>query len=155
MSLPGLPSAAFWLPSSLRCLHGISSHMVSVSDRGVQFTARFWRALATAFGIKLNFSSAFHPQSNRQTQRVNQKVEWYLRTFNSAHEDDWVDLLPWSEFAPNNHANASTGEFPFFRVYGCHPSVPFSVAISAVVPAATETLQSWARSYIWEPPSTK
>lgn len=100
------------------------SHIIF--DRKVQFTARFRKALASFFGIKSEFSGVFHLQSNGQTERVNQNVERYLCAFISAHQDDWVDRLPWAEFALNNHGNASTVESPFFTVYSHHLSQSFN-----------------------------
>jgi transposase InsO family protein len=58
-------------------LHGVASRIVS--DRGTQFTSRFWKSLHKAMGTKLDFSSAYHPQTDGQTERVNQIIEDMLR----------------------------------------------------------------------------
>ncbi|CAJ0967371.1 unnamed protein product [Ranitomeya imitator] len=72
-------------------------------------------------GIDLSFSSAFHPQTNGQTERTNQTLETYLRCFVSADQDDWVSFLPLAEFALNNRASSATLVSPFFCNSGFHP----------------------------------
>jgi transposase InsO family protein len=59
------------------CLHGVPKKIVS--DKGTQFTSRFWEKLHEAMDTKLNFSSAYHPQTDGQTERVNQILEDILR----------------------------------------------------------------------------
>jgi transposase InsO family protein len=59
------------------CLHGVPKNIVS--DRGTQFTSRFWEKLHEEMDTKLNFSSAYHPQTDGQTERVNQILEDMLR----------------------------------------------------------------------------
>ncbi|CAJ0919313.1 unnamed protein product [Ranitomeya imitator] len=100
-------------------LHGIPENIVS--DRGSQFVSRFWRAFCGRMGIDLSFSSAFHPQTNGQTERTNQTLETYLRCFVSADQDDWVSFLPLAEFALNNRASSATLVSPFFCNSGFHP----------------------------------
>ncbi|CAJ0938700.1 unnamed protein product [Ranitomeya imitator] len=67
------------------------------------------------------FSSAFHPQTNGQTERTNQTLETYLGCFVSADQDDWVSFLPLAEFALNNRASSATLVSPFFCNSGFHP----------------------------------
>jgi len=69
-----------------------------ISDRGSQFVARFTRELYHLLGIKLASSMAWHPQTNGQTERVNQELDQYLRLFVKERQDDWYDLLPLAEF---------------------------------------------------------
>jgi hypothetical protein len=99
--------------------HGLPTDIVS--DRGTQFTSRFSSALLELCGIKSNKSTAFHPQSDGQTERVNQVLEQYIRIFCGYQQDDWSDLLPLAEFAYNNAQHASTGMSPFFANYGYNP----------------------------------
>ncbi|CAJ0968550.1 unnamed protein product [Ranitomeya imitator] len=135
--LPGLPSAPklakIFILQIFR-LHGLPQRIVS--DRGVQFRSRFWRALCKLLGISLDFSSSNHPQTNGQVERINQVLSSYLRHFTNAHQDDWVELLPWAEFAHNNHPNESSTKSPFLVVYGRNPGVPLPVPPSSGVPAA-------------------
>lgn len=77
-------------------LHGCPETIVS--DRGSQFVSSFWRALSSRLGITLRPSSAFHPQTNGQTERINAELEKYLRSYISWAQDDWADWLPLAEF---------------------------------------------------------
>ena len=77
-------------------LHGLSNAFVS--DRGPQFVAEFTRELYCLLGIKLQASTAYHPQSDGQTERVNQELEQYLWIFCSKQQDNWDKLLPDAEF---------------------------------------------------------
>jgi hypothetical protein len=107
-------------------LHGIPEDIVS--DRGPIFTSKFWRAFTSGLGIKLNFSTAFHPQTDGQTERVNQVLEQYLRMFVNYQQDNWSELLYKAEFTYNNTEHASTKMTPFYANLGHHPldpSVPF------------------------------
>ena len=71
--------------------------------------------------IHLNMSTAFHPQTDGQSEVLNQVLEQYLRIFCSYHQDDWVDLLPFTEYSYNNSVNTSTKMTPFYAEYGQHP----------------------------------
>ncbi|GLB35245.1 putative retrotransposable element tf2 155 kda protein type 1-like [Lyophyllum shimeji] len=92
-------------------LHGLPDAFVS--DRGPQFVAEFTRELYHLLGIKLSTSTAYHPQSDGQTERVNQELEQYLRVFCNERQDDWDDLLPEAEFQYNNHVHSATKFTPF------------------------------------------
>ncbi|QRV99192.1 Transposon Tf2-11 polyprotein [Ceratobasidium sp. AG-Ba] len=100
-------------------LHGLPRK--TISDRGPQFTSQFLKQLHKRLDIKPSFSNAYHPQTDGQTERLNQVVELYLRHYMSHRQDDWVGLLPLAKFAYNNGTNASTGKTPFFANYGFHP----------------------------------
>jgi len=84
-----------------------------ILDRGPQFIARFTRELYRLLGIKLASSIAWHPQTNRQTERVNQKLDQYLWLFINEQQDDWYDLLSIAEFQHNNHVHSTTQQPPF------------------------------------------
>jgi RNase H-like domain found in reverse transcriptase/Reverse transcriptase (RNA-dependent DNA polymerase)/Integrase zinc binding domain/Chromo (CHRromatin Organisation MOdifier) domain len=100
-------------------LHGASDNVVS--DRGSQFVSDFWRRLSERLKTVLRPSSAFHPETDGQTEIVNASVNKYLRGFVSFTQDDWVDWLPLAEFAMNNQVNDTTGISPFFANYGFNP----------------------------------
>lgn len=100
-------------------LHGLPETIVS--DRGSQFVSAFWRALSARLAVTLRPSSAFHPQTNGQTERINAELEQYLRLFVDWAQDDWADWLPLAEFAGNNTVSETTGVSPFFANYGFHP----------------------------------
>jgi hypothetical protein len=76
-------------------------------------------------GIKAAKTTAYHPQTDGQTERVNQELEQYLRLFMDERQDDWADLLPMAEFQYNNHIHSSTQQTPFFLDSGQHPRMGF------------------------------
>ena len=99
--------------------HGVPSDIVS--DRGSTFTSQFTSALALLLNIKLNYSTAYHPETDGQTERTNQQIEGYLRMYTNYQQDDWADLLPIAEFAYNNGSHSATQVSPFFANYGYNP----------------------------------
>ncbi|QRV96366.1 Transposon Tf2-1 polyprotein [Ceratobasidium sp. AG-Ba] len=100
-------------------LHGLPRK--TISDRVPQFMSQFLKQLHKRLDIKPSFLTAYHPQTDGQTERLNQVVKLYLRHYVSHRQDNWVGLLPLAEFAYNNGTNASTGKTPFFANYGFHP----------------------------------
>ncbi|QRW27814.1 Retrotransposable element Tf2 protein [Rhizoctonia solani] len=82
---------------------------------------KFLRALYQRLGIKPSFSLAYHPESDGQTERVNQFIEFYLRSYVAADHSDWATWLPLAEYAYNNARHAATGKTPFELVYGRNP----------------------------------
>jgi hypothetical protein len=106
-------------------LHGLPSDIVS--DRDKIFTSGFWRELLACMDVKPNLSTAFHPQTDGQTERVNQVLEQYLRVFCNYQQDNWEELLALAELAYNNSAHTSTGQTPFFANYNHHPTLPATV----------------------------
>ena len=89
------------------------------------FTSKFWSSLCYFLGIKKKLSTAFHPQTDGQTERQNSTMEAYLRAFVNWEQDDWARLLPMAEFAYNNAKNANTGHTPFKLNCGYHSRVSF------------------------------
>lgn len=116
--------------------HGLPQ--VTISDRGTQFNNKFTRRLYTLLGVEPRFSTVYHPQTDGQTERVNQVVEHYLRTYTTYLQDNWSDLLPLAEFAYNNAESASTGLSPFFANYGFHPQLSQKTWSDSLVPAAED-----------------
>lgn len=92
-----------------------------VSDRGVTFTSKFTAALMKAFNIKQNMSTAFHPQTDGQTERVNSILEQYLRCYINYQQSDWCKHLSIAQFAYNSSTHSSTGMTPHFANYGYEP----------------------------------
>ena len=97
-------------------LHGIPSSIVS--DRDPRFTSRFWTSLHEALGTKLKLSSAYHPQTDGQTERTIQTLEDLLRACIIEQQGSWMDCLPLIEFTYNNSYQASIGMAPFEALYG-------------------------------------
>ena len=104
-------------------LHGLPQ--VVVSDKGVQFVCKFTHELYRLLGICITGSTAYHPQTDGQTKRVNQELEQYLCLFMNERQDDWDDLLPMAEFQYNNHVHSSTCQTPFMLYTGQHPHMGF------------------------------
>jgi len=100
-------------------LHGLPESIVS--DRDTRFTSKFWTSLMQLLQVKLNLYTAFHPQSDRQTERDNQILEQYLRSYYSYQQDDWVSLLPFAEYAYNTSMSESTKASRFEINYGFSP----------------------------------
>ncbi|KAF1322122.1 reverse transcriptase, partial [Globisporangium splendens] len=105
-------------------LHGLPSEIVS--DRDTRFTSRFWRTLFGILDTKLSMSTAAHPETDGQTERVNRVLEDVLRSYATSF-GEWSEFLPLAEFALNNSTHVSTGHSPFYVNYGIHPRVPASV----------------------------
>ncbi|KAK9395375.1 hypothetical protein NXF25_018736 [Crotalus adamanteus] len=110
----GLPSArrlAKLFTTHIYRLNGVPRCIIS--DRGVQFTARFWRDFITSIGSSQGLSSVFHPSTNGAAEFANAMVERYLRCYINYQKTNWVDLLPFAEVAYNNTVNAAN------IVYSC------------------------------------
>jgi hypothetical protein len=98
---------------------------VVVSDRAPQFVTVFTCELYKLLGIKLAMSTAYHPQTDGQTEHVNQVLEGYLRIFTSRRQDDWDDYLPTGEFQYNNTVHSSTQQTPFMLDTRRNPCMNF------------------------------
>jgi len=97
-------------------LHGVPVSIVS--DRDPWFTSRFWDRLQSAMGTKLNFSTAYHPQTDGQSERTIQTLEDMLRLCVLDFKGNWIRYLPLVEFAYNNSFQATIGMTPFKALYG-------------------------------------
>jgi len=86
--------------------------------------------------MQLKFSTAYHPESDGQTERMNQGLECYLRMYCNYLQDDWPDLLPLAEFAYNNSTHSATQVSPFFANYGYNPHASISLDVSIPDPRA-------------------
>ncbi|KAL0549941.1 hypothetical protein IC582_014436 [Cucumis melo] len=96
-------------------LHGVPVSIVS--DRDARFTSKFWKGLQTAMGTRLDFSTAFHPQTDGQTERLNQVLEDMLRACALEFPGSWDSHLHLMEFAYNNSYQATIGMAPFEALY--------------------------------------
>ena len=103
-----------------------------VSDRDPRFTAHFWRALWAQLGTKLPMSTAYHPQTDGQTERDNRTLEEMTRSYVNVKHDDWDEHLAVLEMAYNNSKNASTGYSPFYLNYGREVKMPLDIALGDV-----------------------
>jgi ''chromo'' (CHRromatin Organisation MOdifier) domain./Integrase core domain. len=122
--------------------HGLPK--VIVSDRDAKFTSHFWKTLFKQLGTKLSMSTAFHPQTDGQTERMNRTLEEMLRAYSTYNQDNWDEYLPAAEFAYNNSKQLSTGYTPFELDCGQHPLTPASfISQRTSVPAADNFLEHW------------
>ncbi|MBW0584132.1 hypothetical protein O181_123847 [Austropuccinia psidii MF-1] len=96
--------------------HGLPSSIVS--DRVSLFVSSFCTNLCQQLKISRDLSAAYHPETDGQTERVNQIIEQYLWMYFSYHQDDWNTWLPLAEFSYNNSDSSSTKQSMFFTVYG-------------------------------------
>jgi hypothetical protein len=114
--------AELFLPNIFR-LHGLPDMIVP--DRGPQFASRFWKHLCNSLKIEPRLSTAFHLETDGQTEQTNAIMEQYLRAYVNYQQDDWVRFLPMAEFAANNHISETTGMSPFFANYALNPKIDF------------------------------
>jgi hypothetical protein len=102
--------------SRIVCLHGVPKKIVS--DRGTQFTLKYWERLLEILDTQLRFSSAYHPQTDGQTKSVNQILEDMLRACALQYGTSWDKSLPYAEFSYNNSYQESLKMAPFEMLYG-------------------------------------
>lgn len=123
-----------------------------VSDRGPQFVADFTKELFRILDIKGASSTAYHPQTDGQTERANQEIEQYFRIFVNYHQDDWSDWIPSAQFAYNSRVNASTNQSPFFITKGRHPNSgrePTRISVHTSASAFAKDMQKVREETKW------
>jgi len=119
-------------------LHGLPKRVVS--DRGPQFVASFTKELYRLLGVRLSSSTAWHPQTDGQTERVNQELDQFLRLFVNKWQNDWYDLLPIAEFQHNNHVHSATQQPLFLLDTGRIPHMGFE---PSQAPSGLETVNEF------------
>ena len=121
------PELAYQFVDELFRFYGLP--MDIVSDRDPKFTSDFWMQVFKKLETTLSMSSTDHPQSDGQTERVNQIIEDMLRAYVGAKPTKWERYLPILEFAYNSSKHTSTGYSPFMLMYGFQPRAPIDVSI--------------------------
>ena len=137
--------------------HGLPRAIVS--DRGPQFIGQAWKRLCTLLRIERRISTAFHPQTDGQTERVNTEVTVFLRKFTNDNQDDWSKWLPIAQLALNGRDSSTTGVSPFLLAHGYPLRMidPLTDAIESVNPqspiqkgenivAKVKAITEWAQS---------
>ncbi|KAJ4795897.1 polyprotein [Rhynchospora pubera] len=122
-------------------LHGMPKSIIS--DRDPIFQSTFWKELFRLQGTKLRFSSAYHPESDGQTERMNRCVEQFLRSFVHDQPSKWARILSWAEFHHNTTFTAATGMTPFEATYGRKPPSLLAYCTgTSTIPAVDHDLAS-------------
>jgi transposase InsO family protein len=112
-----------------------------ISDQGPQFAAQVTQELWRKLGIKQKLSTAFHPQTDRESERVNQEIEQYLRICGNFQQNDWASLLPIIEFAHNARPHRSTQKSPFKVWYGFNPTFKPPLLLQTRLQSVDERIQ--------------
>ncbi|MBW0509332.1 hypothetical protein O181_049047 [Austropuccinia psidii MF-1] len=123
--------------------HVFSKHVLSasiISYIGSLFVSSFWTQLCQHIKISRDLSTAFHPETDGQTERVNEILEQYLWIYVSYHQDYWYTWLSLAELSYNNAEHSSTKQSPFFTIYGRNPSF-YSINISQDSPVENLSTQ--------------
>ena len=121
------PQVAELFVNRVWVLHGLPNSIVT--DRGPNFVNKWNAALLKLIGTKHSKTSAYHPESDGQTERTNRVLGEMLRHYVGQQYDDWDVYLPMVEFAHNNAHSSATGSTPFFIVYGKHPNTPMDLVV--------------------------
>jgi transposase InsO family protein len=101
--------------------HGIPKTIIS--DRDKLFTSNYWATLMAEIGIKRKLSTAYHPQTDGQTERTNRTMKTYLKIYSNTSQNNWVSLLAMAQMAYNNKTSEATGQTPYFANHGRHPNL--------------------------------
>ena len=112
-----------------------------VSDRGSLFTSKFWSSLCYYLGSKRKLSTAFHPQTDGQTERQNQILEHYLRCYVNFEQDDWARWLPMAQYVYNHSKHATIGTSPAEALMGFRGDMAIDVAEEYPEGSAPDALQ--------------
>ena len=119
-------------------LHGVPKTVVSNRDK--IFTSLLWKELMQLFGVKFNMSTAYHPKSDDQTERVNQCLEIYLRC-SCLQSKSWHKWLATSQWWYNFNHHSSIKRYPFEALYGYKPPLLLALGDSTTVEALDAYLQ--------------
>jgi hypothetical protein len=125
-------------------LHGFQRSIIS--DRDPRFTSQFWEALAKLCGTNLARSTAYRPQTDGQTERVNRKLEEILRAYVDTRQHNWDTHLSAAEFVINNAPSSSTGYSPFYLNYGYHPLLPATMDTTSITGLKVQAAVDFATS---------
>ncbi|KAJ1155054.1 hypothetical protein NDU88_007790 [Pleurodeles waltl] len=120
--------------------HGLPK--VILSDRGSQFASNFWKIWCKTLQVTSTLSTSHHPQTDGQTERLNQTLKQYLRAYAEKALNSWTSMLWLAELAYNNSFHTSTGVTPFFGLFGYHPDT-----LPITIPQKVLSLQLFQKSF--------
>ena len=132
------PQIAHLFLANVYKLHGMPT--VIISDRDRIFTSTFWQELFKATDTTLSMSSSYHPQTDGQTERLNQCLETYLRCFIHSCTSKWSQWLPLAEFWYNTSYHSALGKTPFMVLYGQEPR---QLGIRTVTSTPASDVDEW------------
>uniref|UniRef100_A0A0W0F9S7 Putative retrotransposon nucleocapsid n=1 Tax=Moniliophthora roreri TaxID=221103 RepID=A0A0W0F9S7_MONRR len=116
-----------------------------ISDRDPGFVAEVFQEMGKQLSIKHSMSTVFHPQTDGETERVNQEIEVYLHIFCTKEQMKWKEYLPLAEFTHNNQTHSVLKNSPFFMMMGYHPRAIPTVFEQTDIPSVEERLQELKR----------
>ena len=114
--------------------HGLPRDIIT--DQDIRFTFESWKEFLSLLGIRSQISTAFHTQMDGQTERLNQTIEVYLRSYINHEQNNCVSLLAMVEFVYHNSVTAATGLSPFYDNYGFNPTATNPSAENSLNPAS-------------------
>jgi len=115
-------------------LHSLPTKIIS--DMDAKFSGEFWESLCKSLGIRRNMSTAYHPQTDGQTETTNQTLEGYPRNLLNYEQNDWYLLLLLAKHAYNNSTTNAHGMSPFYANYSFHPQTEWMKEREAQKPGA-------------------
>jgi transposase InsO family protein len=121
--------------------HGMPNSIVS--DRGSNWTSRFWRRFCELAGVQQRLSTAYHPQTDGGPERANQEIQAFLRCYIDYSQQDWGSFIPAAQLALNNRVSSATGMSPFFLEHG-YTVEPFKLAEAAKLQPVREEVAAEA-----------
>jgi len=101
--------------------HGIPKTIIS--DRDKLFTSNYWATLMAEIGTQRKLSTAYHPETDGQTERTNRTMKTYLKIYSNTSQTNWVSLLPMAQMAYNDKKSEATGQTPYFANHGRNPNL--------------------------------
>lgn len=125
------------------CVYGLPLGIVS--DRSSLITSHFWATLSQLLNFKRRLSTANHPQTDGQTERLNQAIEHYMRVFCAYEQNDWADKVAMAEFVYNSAVHATLGISPYEALYGFQPRGPPDIEAALrppIVPTAQDRVKT-------------
>ena len=113
-----------------------------ISDRGPQFASAFAKELGKLLNYDLSLSTTYHPQSDGETEQINQEIETYLQIFCGNNPTSWTNSITHAEFTHNHHPHSITSQSPFFLMMGYEPHALPSIIQNSTIPAVETRLKN-------------